>query len=1300
MLIRHIPCGNFVNESERTSIEYLRNKLQGSSNSKWILLSNLHHSQHFVQRSDEIDLIVIGPSGVRVVEIKHWDMAWLKDHQDIANYEAERINDKAKRVAGKLRKKFDLEFIPAYLLLTRGADIRFDDNRRPQYRGVSIFGISEWKKMLLPNGTAILTDLQIEEVANLLEPTTKITLTGELRTFAGLINLERLSDKSEVFHRVYRGQHSTRRDRVILHLYDLSASQEKSSLELAQREYETLQRWQKSSYVPNLLDSFQEAEGYPGEMYFFTLVDPAASTLTIRAKDPEWNISARLAYAQSALKVLANFHQPENPDQQPPLLHRGINPNSLRVRHNEIPLFTDFRWARLQDAQTLGNPALLNFGTMTPYVAPELLSNGLSAATQSSDIYALCVTLGILFTHDEPLAIKAQECLRVGYQTNPANRPTLKSLIDEFAKLQEISSTLAETSTSAIPPSQYWDEDTIVSFKNSKYKIISALGEGGIGRTFKVVELDPHSEEKFGTYVAKLVRDPNNGAVALNAYKRVRAYTIHPNLSAIYEIATEWKKDQFVALLKWIEGIPLQDLFGVLSIHAEDLHLESAEILVQHWLEQLCDGLSELHRVGLVHGDVSPRNILVQGNHVILTDYDTVALIGQPAHGGVLYYSSQNAQDHQASQPSDDVYALAATLFHALYDREPFLYGTERIKARGINWENLPDTPLRSFLDKATHSQPEQRFHDALAARKFLSDLIPITPEQKKQITDHPPILPPTVPLIHNEVPWLRDLLSAYPGSRHGNSETRGLDSSFAHNTYVETRLDAALLEEIQSGQINLVIIFGNAGDGKTAFLQHVAERLGVKNHHSSQRVWECRLENGMQLRVNLDGSAAWGNKSANQILDEFFNPFRQENYEPKILYIVAINSGKLLEWIESQLEDSYLTKQLRLVLLGEKVDIDPRFRLIDLNARSLVGGLDTKAKQISTDFLDSLLNRLLNDHNDPWQSCITCSAQSRCTAWHSVQILRNPNQGPNVRQQLTNALQACHQRGEIHITARELRATLSYLFFGVHDCAELHNNLDLQPDRYFQRAFNIHSPQRQGELLGELVKLDPALEADPVLDRALLKEANGYVDVPEKGRLAWARRRAYFEKEIFFANGRHFVRFRNLPLSDEVTRKTLCRDLCLGIARLEDLPPIAFKDHHLQSGVPLHLTPRTPTETTLWVIKPWERFTLEASLPISATGLEALPTQLLLRYRYVKGEEEILCLGLELFSLLLELKDGMQLSGGQEGVFAHLKIFTQRLAQEDAREIYGFHPTEEGRLFNLRVKERDGRQCIVREVL
>lgn len=251
-------------------------------------------------------------------------------------------------------------------------------------------------------------------------------------------------------------------------------------------------------------------------------------------------------------------------------------------------------------------------------------------------------------------------------------------------------------------------------------------------------------------------------------------------------------------------------------------------------------------------------------------------------------------------------------------------------------------------------------------------------------------------------------------------------------------------------------------------------------------------------------------------------------------------------------------------------------------------------------------------------------------------------------------------------------------------------------------------SAQRQGELLKELARFDPALDANPIVDRQLLVQ-HSVATAGTAERLASARRRAYFEwDETDFAQlqlpsdalplhgAQHLDRFRRVPIMSADEQQTLCYELCQGIARLEALPELA---HTRSEGLPLRLSPRTPTDSAFWVLKPWDRFRLTAPLPPATRGLEVLHTHLELTYRYSDGNEEHLPIGLELFHLLLEIKDGMQLSGiGQEGVFAHLQIFVQRLAQEDSRELWGWHPDAHAEVVRLRVGLHDGRQTLIRE--
>jgi hypothetical protein len=427
------------------------------------------------------------------------------------------------------------------------------------------------------------------------------------------------------------------------------------------------------------------------------------------------------------------------------------------------------------------------------------------------------------------------------------------------------------------------------------------------------------------------------------------------------------------------------------------------------------------------------------------------------------------------------------------------------------------------------------------------------------------------------------------------------------------------------------VILCGNAGDGKTALLQHLAEALGISGRSSAERMWDAQLPEGTRVKANLDGAASWRERSADELLDEIFKPFHVGAPPERLVHLVAVNDGRLLEWVDSyetRRGRTRLTDQITASLNGESAILDPHIRLIQLNLRSLVGGLARDRAGISTEWLNRLIDRLMGGEQAAqiWRPCLTCAAQDRCTAWRSAAMLGasddpvTRNRGRQFVDRLTEALQAVHQRNEVHITARELKAALSYVLFGVEWCADLHAHPEQGPWAAADLAFDALSPLRQGELLGELACLDPALEAHPRIDRYLLSHSESdselgpprYPDLP----LRSARRRAYFEwsaeqieqvghsrDALGLARGRHFRRFRDFPLLDETERQQLLEAVCGGISRLEDLPHAALK----RSGVvPLRIVPRTPPESAFWVEKPLNRFTLgpSASTPRPALRL------------------------------------------------------------------------------------------------
>ena len=1376
MNVRCFACGPFANDSERKAFEHVRIRLGSTlGDDAWVLLTNLAFSVNHRLQADEIDLVAIGPPGVRIVEVKHWTPQWVDAHPEVVAHEADKVANKARRIGTTLRRSVPgLGRVDGAILLTRESS-RVKSLSGHSVRGVGMHTLKEWQGAIgfdVADPPA-LRPPQVASLSRLLEPKSSVALDGSLRRFAGYVNLELRSPKEQRFHRVYAGVHSARQDKVILHLYDLSARDDANENK-ARREFEALRRLQLHDWAPRILDSFQDAPGYDGEMHFFTVVDPAAPSVAQRASDARWAARARLAFARSAVHALRELHGASTDDA--PVAHRNLGPRTILVRHDDTPIFTGFEWTKIPSEVSVASTGA-PVGGWDRETAPEVRAGGRHAATPRSDVYSLCAALTCLFRErDDESSRRAVIVLEGGLADDPAARCGLEDLETALGGL------LGETPPPAEPPpARFWTEDQIVPFNGRDYRVVGRLGSGGVGTAFKVVEIDRATKEDLGTYVAKVAHDEETGRRTVGAYSLARSHLQHQAVSGIFEVAREWHENAFTALMTWVDGAPLSDFTGVFPLLAEEQGEESGEALAIRWLGTMCEALDMLHRNGLVHGDVSPRNMIVSGDELVLTDYDFVRKVGEggAAPGTVLYCAPSSGTGPAA--PADDVYALAASFFHVLFDREPFRYDADLAKERGLSWEgsDRAEYPaVAEFLDRAAHPDANRRFGSVREALEALRPLKPAVAVEVPVDTPAPDAgAGAAAERRERSVPWLRSLLQSYPGSRYGNRETRGLDSDFAERTYVETPLEEVLHHDVRGRRVRLVVLCGNAGDGKTALLQHLAERFGVGLRASSERILEGRTEDDLIVRMNLDGSASWKGKSADDLLDDFLKPFQDGPPDDDVAHLLAINDGRLLEWIEGVEQRRGEETPLMLVLRkrleranGSAPEVeddadaavdDSHVRFVNLNQRSLVGGVTPDGAGIATDFLERLLESLYGgeDAAETWAPCRSCSAQERCEVFRANRLFgpdalaggTDPEVRARARERLFDALQAVHLRGEMHVTVRELRAALVYVLFGVDFCEDYHRGGTDRGDRsatapvgghasaaspfrqgdlfgdlvgvrdeavpeagveawpYWDRAFAPTSPARQGELLRELVHFDPALDAHPRLDRRLLRDrfADGDSGHPESS-LASARRRAYFEwtssrirtvacdeqqeQVLALARGRHLRRFRDIPV-DRAAHGELCRDLCAGISRLEELPREALD----RSGVvPLRIPPRTPAETWFWIEKRLADFRLEADLPPEAQGFDRLHRQAFLIYRYRDGREERLRLGAELFHLLLELGEGYQLGDvSTDDTFAHLSIFVQRLVREDDRKVFALSPMSKS-VHVIAVVDMDERQRMV----
>lgn len=482
--VKLISCGEFVTASEKMAVDYLKSELKSDKNISegiWYLVTNVSISSKNNSLPYEVDILIIGPTGVFPIEVKHWDQNSVNSTDSaILSREAEKIDKKAKIIKGKLQRLQRLrnEFIEGRFLLTGNKKEQYiKDNKRIRVYGIPLYGLLEWTELLGIGSQTLYRDDEIESIYKELVPHSQV-YTPHVRKFGSFKDLEllkkaRLGD----FRRTYRATRAYSGDKVTLHLYDLSAIDKRDARNVAERESIALRKLRLFPFIPEVIDYFQDLPTYPGELCFFTYADPLAPSLNEHAKDHKWSIEQRIYFTKHCIEALRDLHQ--QGESNDPILHRNINPDSIKVTSENKPIFTQFQFARLPNLETVAGSVIPEFQGIEAFIAPEVLAKGLSDCTITSDIYSLCSTLLTIFPRDwsEKNVVMVRKVIEKGLLDNPSNRPTLNALLEEMnAVIQELSQ--QELNPDFKPDPEKWDENTIKEFRGRHYRIITRLGTG------------------------------------------------------------------------------------------------------------------------------------------------------------------------------------------------------------------------------------------------------------------------------------------------------------------------------------------------------------------------------------------------------------------------------------------------------------------------------------------------------------------------------------------------------------------------------------------------------------------------------------------------------------------------------------------------------------------------------------------------------------------------------------------------------------------------------------------------------
>src|SRR6266567_9216379 len=137
------------------------------------------------------------------------------------------------------------------------------------------------------------------------------------------------------------------------------------------------------------------------------------------------------------------------------------------------------------------------------------------------------------------------------------------------------------------------------------------------------------------------------------------------------------------------------------------------------WLEEAARALDTAHREGIVHRDVKPANLMLDGEgHVHVADFGIASSAGMDSltmTGTVLgtagYLSPEQAQGERAT-PASDRYALAVVAFELLSGRRPF--ESESITAEAVAHVNAA-VPSIASVSRGLPEELDAVFRQALA---------------------------------------------------------------------------------------------------------------------------------------------------------------------------------------------------------------------------------------------------------------------------------------------------------------------------------------------------------------------------------------------------------------------------------------------------------------------------------------------------------------------------------------------------------------------------------------------------------